>query len=228
MSQATAAADIIRQRILDGDLSAGDRLGEAEIAEELDMSRTPVREALRILAADGLLEIQNNKGARVTEWSEDELTSVFEIRIRLESLAARRAAERSTPEDVRVLREYAEKIKHYSQPGSVRDFAQISKYNSLFHSEILRISASEALTVAVDRVMFVAVLARTRHAMDDEAMARSANHHFEITAAIAAHQPDWADSTMRSHILSARTALFGTMTSRPSPSTISSDLADGN
>jgi DNA-binding GntR family transcriptional regulator len=59
--------------------------------------------------------------------------------------------------------------------------------------------------------MFVAVLSRTRHSMDDDAMNRSANHHFEITAAIAAHQPDWAESTMRSHILSARTSLFESM-----------------
>lgn len=211
MSQVTTAVEIIRERLLSGDFLPGDRLGEEEIAAELDMSRTPVREALRMLAADGLIEIQKNRGARVAEWSEDELISVFEIRMRLEGLAARRAAERARADDVSKLTELAKLIEHFSQPEPVRDFAQISRFNGEFHSELLRISRSSALTSAVDRVMFVSVLSRTRQAMDDDAMRRSSNHHFEIVAAIRAGDGDWAESTMRSHILSARSSLFAAL-----------------
>jgi DNA-binding GntR family transcriptional regulator len=211
MNQVTTAVEIIRERLLSGDFLPGDRLGEEEIAHELDMSRTPVREALRTLAADGLIEIQKNRGARVVDWSEDELISVFEIRMRLEGLAARRAAERAKPEDVVTLTELAKQVQHFSQPAPIRDFAKISRYNGDFHGELLRISGSAALTSAVDRVMFVSVLSRTRQAMDDEAMQRSSNHHFEIVAAVEAGQGDWAESAMRNHILSARTSLFSAM-----------------
>lgn len=221
MSQVTTAVEIIRERLLSGDFLPGDRLGEEEIAAELDMSRTPVREALRMLAADGLIDIQKNRGARVAEWSEDELVSVFEIRMRLEGLAARRAAERARPEDVEKLTELAKLVEHFSQPAPVRDFAQISRHNGDFHSELLRISRSAALTSAVDRVMFVSVLSRTRQAMNDEAMRRSSNHHFEIVAAVRAGDGDWAESTMRSHILSARSSLFAALG-------ISSDAVDKN
>lgn len=211
MNQVTTAVEIIRERLLSGEFLPGDRLGEEEIAHELDMSRTPVREALRTLAADGLVEIQKNRGARVAEWSEDELIGVFEIRMRLEGLAARRAAERANDEDVSKLNELAKLVAHFSQPAPVRDFSQISKYNGEFHSELLRISGSAALTSAVDRVMFVSVLSRTRQAMDDEAMKRSSNHHFEIVAAVHAGDADWAEATMRSHILSARSSLFSAL-----------------
>jgi len=211
MNQVTTAVEIIRERLLSGDFLPGDRLGEEEIAHELDMSRTPVREALRTLAADGLIEIQKNRGARVVDWSEDELVGVFEIRMRLEGLAARRAAERAKPEDVIKLTELAKQVEHFSQPVPIRDFAQISRYNGEFHGEILRISGSGTLTSAVDRVMFVSVLSRTRQAMNDEAMKRSSNHHFEIIAAIEAGQGDWAESAIRNHILSARASLFAAM-----------------
>jgi len=211
MNQVTTAVEIIRERLLSGDFLPGDRLGEEEIAQELEMSRTPVREALRTLAADGLIEIQKNRGARVVDWSADELISVFEIRMRLEGLAARRAAERANADDVVRLTEFAKQVEYFSQPAPIRDFAQISRYNGDFHGELLRISGSGALTSAVDRVMFVSVLSRTRQAMDDDAMRRSSNHHFEIIAAVEAGQGDWAESAMRNHILSARTSLFSAM-----------------
>lgn len=234
MNQVSTAVEIIREKLLAGEFLPGDRLGEEEIASELDMSRTPVREALRTLAADGLVEIQKNRGARVADWSADELVSVFEIRMRLEGLAARRAAERALPEDIEKLYELAKLIDYYSKPEPIRDMAQISRYNGEFHGELLRISGSAALTSAVDRVMFVSVLSRTRQSMDDDAMRRSSNHHFEIVEAVRAGQGEWAESTMRSHILSARTSLFAamgiSMTPHPkqSPSTAPTDLTEAS
>ena len=100
MDHVGTAVEIIRQKLLAGEYLPGDRLGEAEIAGELGISRTPVREALRLLSADGLIEINKNRGARVAEWSETELNNVFEVRIRLEGLAARMAAEKATPEQI--------------------------------------------------------------------------------------------------------------------------------
>ena len=214
MDNVSTAVEMIRQKLLAGDYVPGDRLGEAEIAGELGISRTPVREALRILSSDGLVEINKNRGARVAEWSEEELTNVFEVRIRLEGLAARKAAERATPEQIERLEHFAERVGFYSQPGDQRDVEQIAKYNADFHGELLTIAGSAALMAAMGRVTFVALLSRTRGSMDDAAFARSVNHHFEIIAAIRARQGQWAENTMRVHILSARSSLLKTMSTR--------------
>ncbi len=208
MAQADTAVEILRERLISGALLPGDRLGEAELAIELKMSRTPVREALRLLSAEGLVEIQANRGARVAEWSDDELDAVFEIRLRLEGLGARRAAERATLAEAEQLHEIAGQIALHAKPGSGRNLAEVARYNSQFHGMVLEIAASPALTAAVAGVVFLAVLAKTHESFDDEAFERSDNHHFEIAAAIRSGQGDWAESTMRSHLLSARASLL--------------------
>jgi DNA-binding GntR family transcriptional regulator len=224
MDNVSTAVEMIRQKLLAGDYIPGDRLGEAEIAGELGISRTPVREALRILSSDGLVEINKNRGARVAEWSEEELTNVFEVRIRLEGLAARKAAERATPEQIVRLEHFAERVMFFSQPGAQRDVVQIAKFNQDFHGELLTIAGSAALTAAMTRVTFVALLSRTRGSMDDAAFARSANHHFEIIAAIKARQGQWAEKTMQVHILSARSSLLQSLSEKKNDARINIDL----
>lgn len=207
MAQVDMAADMLRARLISGSLMPGDRLGEAELAAELKMSRTPVREALRLLSAEGLVEIYANRGARVAEWSEDELDAVFEIRLRLEGLAARRAAARATAEQADHLHEVATQIAIHSRPGQ-RNLGEIARFNTQFHGEILDIAGSQALASAVAGVVFLSVLSKTHESFDDAAFERSNHHHFEIAAAIRAGQGAWAESTMRSHMLSARTSLL--------------------
>lgn len=226
MDNVSTAVEMIRQKLLSGDYVPGDRLGEAEIAGELGISRTPVREALRILSSDGLVEINKNRGARVAEWSEEELTNVFEVRIRLEGLAARKAAERATPEQIARLEHFAKEVAYYSEPGAQRDVTQIAKHNQDFHGELLVIAGSAALTAAMARVTFVALLSRTRGSMDDAAFARSANHHFEIIAAIRARQGQWAENTMRVHILSARSSLLQSLAEKKDDTNIDVESSD--
>src|SRR5262249_20109196 len=81
------AADVIRESILAGRIPAGARIGEVDLARQLSVSRTPIREALSRLAAEGLVELSPNRGARVTSWSTAELREIFELRLRLEPYA---------------------------------------------------------------------------------------------------------------------------------------------
>jgi len=208
MAQVDTAVEMIRERLISGTLTPGERLGEAELAVELNMSRTPVREALRLLSAEGLVQIHTNRGARVAAWSADELDAVFEIRLRLEGFAARRAAEKATVEQTDHLHEIATRIAFHARPGAERNLAEVARYNSQFHLEILDIAASPALSAAVSGVVFLAVLSKTHESFDDAAFQRSVNHHFEIVAAIRAGQGAWAENTMRSHMLSARASLL--------------------
>src|SRR5690348_976966 len=93
------AVDQLRERILGGEYTPGERLAEVELAEKLGVSRTPVREALRRLAAEGLVDITTNKGARVIDYPRQDLERIFEIRARVEGLSARVAAELATTAD---------------------------------------------------------------------------------------------------------------------------------
>lgn len=208
MAQVDAAVEMLRDRMISGELAPGERLGEAELASDLKMSRTPVREALRILSAEGLVDIQANRGARVADWTLDQLDTVFEIRLRLEGLSARRAAERATTDEADELHRLATHIETHSRPGPTRDMAGVARVNTQFHQKILELAGSQALTAAVAGVMFITVMTRTQESYDDEAFHRSNNHHFEIVAAVRSGDGDWAESTMRSHILSARASLL--------------------
>ncbi|MHA3703945.1 GntR family transcriptional regulator [Jatrophihabitans sp. YIM 134969] len=196
----------LRDRILSGQAPGGSRLGEVELARELGMSRTPVRQALLRLAAEGLVEVAPNRGARVIVRSERELEYVFELRARLEGLAARRSATRATPEHLDLLDKLAAEI---AVAAERRDMDQVTRLNGQFHGLLIEIADSATLAAAVGGLLHASVLARTQSSFDEAAHRRSSNHHIEIVAALRANDPDWAESVMRSHLLSARASLLG-------------------
>jgi DNA-binding GntR family transcriptional regulator len=95
---------VVRERILNGELEAGSRIHQENVSEELGVSRTPVREALARLAADGLVQLLPNRGARVAEVTLDDIRTAYEARLAVEPLAARFAAERREPADLKRMR----------------------------------------------------------------------------------------------------------------------------
>ena len=109
---------VVRELILRGDFPAGARLGEVELAERLGVSRTPVREALGRLAAEGLVEIVPTRGARVTSWTVAELEGVFDLRAALEPRLTALAVPRAGHADVAALGELAEAMLDVGAPRS--------------------------------------------------------------------------------------------------------------
>jgi len=213
--------DSLRRLILQGHYAAGARLGEVELAATLGVSRTPVREALRVLAAEGLVDLTPNKGARVMAWTDAELEEVFVLRARVEGLAARRATERIAPADLDELERLA--VAHAEAtavPRERRDLDRIYDLNGRFHAEIVRAAAvGSSLAAVVSSLVHSIVLHRTLHTFDDVAMERSSRHHLEIVAAMRARDPEWAECVMRSHLLAARAAMLGPRPHRsPAPS----------
>jgi len=217
MAAVDRAEASLRDLILGGDLQSGDRLGEVELAETLGMSRTPVREALRRLESQGLVEVTAHKGARVAAWSEQELNQVFVLRGELEGLAAAAAARQATDADIENLEAVARELKGYAFPASTRSLDKVTELNGIFHQSLLRISGSSTLTTVVSGLIDSTVLHRTQQAQDEQALLRSVNHHLEIVAAVRAGDPEWAQSVMRSHLLSARASLLGPRHTRPTP-----------
>jgi DNA-binding GntR family transcriptional regulator len=108
------AADLVHERvrkeIIDGTLAPGERLTETHIAERFDVSRTPVREALVRLQADGFVELVRNRGAFVSKWTEDDLEEIFGLRIMLEGYGARIGAGKIGPDEIASLEALADEM----------------------------------------------------------------------------------------------------------------------
>ena len=110
--------DTLRRAIFSGVLTGGTHLGQAEIATQLDVSTTPVREALRDLAADGLIRIDPHRGAVVHELDPDELREVYEIRMALEPIAIRKATRHITAAELDEARALQDRMDHETDPGA--------------------------------------------------------------------------------------------------------------
>jgi DNA-binding GntR family transcriptional regulator len=201
-----SAATALRQAIRSGQFVPGEHLGEVELAARLGVSRTPIREALRVLEAQGLVEILPNKGARVIRWSTEDLEEIYDLRSMLESHAAFRAATRIQPPALRLLFELCAQMDDAVARSGSDDLVRLSELNNQFHGEIIRAADSPRLSASLASVVQVSLVARTFAKYSREELARSMNHHRELTAALESGAAEWASAVMKSHVLAARTA----------------------
>lgn len=130
-SMPDAVAGALREAILDGVLEPGAWLREAEVARELNVSRTPVRDAFRILAAEGLVNISVNQGAVVSPMTSDDILELYVMRESLEGLASRLAARRSARH---CLEEFTVLIPEMKKAGKSGDIKELSRLNFVFHA----------------------------------------------------------------------------------------------
>ncbi len=201
------AYQTVRERIVRGVYPASSRITEQEVAVAAGVSRTPVREALRKLHAEGLLEFIPHQGAVVTEWTTQDQDDVFELRALLESYGAARAARRMTPEGIAELRQIAEDQYHETLSKTEGYLERIGDLNSAFHRGIHEFAGSVRLGGALSSLIEAPLITQTFRTYEDEDLIRSASHHLEIVRALEARDPDWSAALMRSHILGARGAL---------------------
>jgi DNA-binding GntR family transcriptional regulator len=210
LAQATERAyRDIRAGILGGRHEPGSRLREEELARRIGVSRTPVREALRRLTADGLVEVSANRGAQVVSYSEDDLAEIFDLRALLESHAHARAAELIEDSAIAHLSELADAMEELGTSEDPAARERIAERNREFHGTIIQASGSPRLIALLQQVIQVPLVHRTFHRYTPEALARSFHHHREIVAALAARDGAWAGAVMRSHVHAARVVLLG-------------------
>lgn len=136
-------ADVLREAILDGALKPSEWLREMEVAQELSVSRTPVREALRRLSSEGLAVIVANQGAMVAPMTIEDILEVYTVRENLEGLAARLAAKKRTREHLERLDQTLEHMRHAVAEGRVADLAHL---NLTFHRAIRDFSDNRLLS----------------------------------------------------------------------------------
>ena len=197
----------IRDKILTGEYSSNDRLGEAMIAADLGVSRTPVREALRNLASDGFIELRPHAGAIVKPWNAAEIESSFVIRADIEGHAAARAAERITPAQVQTLEEICDSIEAADGPDLPSEKLSRSTLNRTLHLQLLRIAGLDHAEKIAMQLMDMAVLTMTFSQYTPPEVRRSDSDHRLLIRALRLNDGLLAQSVMRTHILTAAAVL---------------------
>jgi DNA-binding GntR family transcriptional regulator len=215
VTSAERALGALREVILRGELPAGARLGEVELAERLGVSRTPVREALARLAAEGLVQIVPNRGARVATWTVDELEGVFELRALLEPELTALAVPQATAEDADELDALAHEMFEIGCPGPAQDLDALVPLNRAFHDRLIALADHPALAGALAGAIHPPIVARNFHAYDGASLRRSLAHHLEIVAAVQAGDPEWARAVMTAHIRNARVVMVRAAAAAP-------------
>jgi DNA-binding GntR family transcriptional regulator len=201
------AYETVKEGIIAGHYPAGSRITEQDIAAAAGVSRTPVREALRRLHAEGLVEFTANLGAVVTAWTDCDTNEVFDLRAMLESYGARRAARNATAEQLAVLRALAEDQYRECRERHGEFIARVGDLNSRFHRALQEAAASPRLSRALAALIEAPLMMKTFNKYTPDDLERSAAHHVELCSALEARDEEWADAVMRAHIHAARGAL---------------------
>lgn len=206
MKAAERAYNALRAGIIDGVYAPGQRVTEQDVAAAADVSRTPVREAMRRLEAEGLLRFVPDQGAFVASWSDQDAEDIFELRAMLESYGVRLVASKATADDIARLRQLAEDQGREAADVSHGHLERIADLNSQFHRQLLEVAASPRLQSTLATLSSAPLVLQTFRDYDDNDLNRSAHHHLEMVEAIESGDGDWAASVMHAHVMAARRA----------------------
>lgn len=200
--------DIVTKRleeaIVSGELAPGTRILEQSLAASLQVSRGPLREAIRRLEGRRLVERRQNIGVRVAELSPGDLSDLLVVREALEGMACRLAAQRMTPAEIDEL----DKLLHdHADQKELRDgtaYLQAS-YDNDFHFRIIKASGNRKLEESLINDLYDLLRLYRARSSKAEGRAQKAWHeHVEIVAALRSGDPDRAEAVMRNHIRNAR------------------------
>jgi DNA-binding GntR family transcriptional regulator len=203
-----AVAVRLRQRIVEGHLAPGTKLNERELSELLQVSRTPLREALKMLAAEGLVELLPNRGAVVAQMSEQDVADTFELIAGLEGQSGELAAQRITPgqlAEVRAL--HYEMLAAYTR----RDLPTYYRLNALIHSHINTAAGNRVLTQTWANVNARLQALRFRSNFDEAKWQRAVHEHEQMVALLAARDAKGLRALMVMHLLHKRDAVLDLM-----------------
>ncbi|MEM8652772.1 MAG: GntR family transcriptional regulator, partial [Pseudomonadota bacterium] len=177
--------DRLRDLIIEGKLPPGTKVPERELCERYGVSRTPMREALKVLAVDGLVWLEPNRGAWVSKITIDDLEEVFPVMGALEALSGELACERITDKQIASIRDtHNDMVKYYE----ARDLTQYFRANQAIHEAILDAAGNTELTA-----MYRSLSARIRRAryianMTEERWKKAVEEHEQILAALEKRQ----------------------------------------
>ena len=190
----------LEEEILNGELKKGDTLTENSLSARLGVSRTPIRAALHHLAEEGLIKMETNRGVTVLGVSESDLVDIYTIRMRLEGLAAREAAESISDSDLAELRESVELSEFYIRK---RDAEHLKELDTKFHEIIYRASSNPRLDKILSELHRNIRVYRKLSLSVSSRLEKSVEEHREILSAIESGNADEADKLITEHIRQA-------------------------
>lgn len=194
-------AELLRQRIFDRDLAPGSWIDELKIAEAYGISRTPLREALKVLAAEGLVTMKVRRGAYVTEVSERDLSDVYYLLSLLESDAASVVANTATAAQIEELQALHSELEAAASPEQ-QDRELFFEINDRFHMRLLEIANNRWRVQMVMDLRKVMKLNRHNSLLKSGRIQESLNEHRVLMAAIVARDAKLSQQQMQSHFKS--------------------------
>jgi DNA-binding GntR family transcriptional regulator len=190
------AVKTIRKMILSGELPPGERLREVALSQELGMSRTPIREAFRTLAAEGLVDLLPNRSVVVSVPDKSEAADVFTVLGALEALAGQLACQRMTAEQIEILGELQADMTKYFEKSDRLSYLEA---NRLIHEHIVEAAGSPSLLLAWRLLLPRAERARHVTTLDKDRWKEAFAEHREIFAAIAARDSGLIKQLLEDH-----------------------------
>jgi DNA-binding GntR family transcriptional regulator len=198
------AVDLLRKRIFSHDLLPGQRLDEAALAADLGISRTPLREALKILSAEGLVHIKPRRGCFVAELSQDDLEEIFPIMAMLEGRVAFEAALKAGPDTLKRLDALHEKLEKHA---AARDVDRYYEVNYVFHDALQELAGNRWLQHMIGDLRKLLRLSRHRSLRLEGRQQESLAEHRALMAALHRRDAEAAEEVMKNHLLAQLVAL---------------------
>jgi DNA-binding GntR family transcriptional regulator len=197
-------AERLRERIFSHELPAGTWVDEQALAEQYGISRTPLREALKVLASEGLVTLKPRRGCYVTEISERDLDEVFTVMAMLEGESARAAAVRASEADLAQLRTIHADLEKAASADDIDGFFEA---NQSFHHAIQQVADNRWLLHVIEDLRKVIKLSRHHSLYSEGRLEQALAEHRSVLDALLERDADAAEARMREHIRSGRAAL---------------------
>jgi DNA-binding GntR family transcriptional regulator len=197
-------ADRLRAQIFDGALVPGQWLDELKLCDELGISRTPLREAIKVLATEGLVRLEARKGAFVNQVTQADLDDIFPLIAMLEGLSARGAASKAKPADIEKLQALHDKLERYAKARRINEYYET---NYQIHEAIIALAGNKWLQQIIADLRKVLRLSRQQQLRVPGRLEQSFSERLSMFAALKAGDPKSAEAAMRTHILRQHEAL---------------------
>ena len=197
-------AERLRQRIFAHELTPGTWIDEQKLAEQYGISRTPLREALKVLASEGMVDLKPRRGCYVTEISRQDLDDLFPLIALLEGRCAAVAVKRAKPAEIRELKTIHERLEAAARDGRMDAFFEA---NQEFHRRIQELANNRWLLSVIQDLRKVLKLSRMHSLSLEGRLQQSLDEHRGILAALEAGDAVKAEKLMHDHLLSGREAL---------------------
>ncbi|NQW79725.1 MAG: GntR family transcriptional regulator [Polaromonas sp.] len=197
-------AATLREQIFSGILSPGNFVDEVALCDALKISRTPLREALKVLTAEGLLRHELRRGCFVSEVTEQDLEDIFPVIALLEGRCAFEAARNASDADLAALKTLHDRLQDHADAGRIQDYYAT---NLLIHEAIIMLANNRWLAHAIADLRKILKLARLQQLHAPGRLTQSLAEHLSVYAALMSRDSEGAELAMRTHLTRQRDAL---------------------